>query len=41
VYQKMNKEKKLSANAPAGFVDRYGKELATKEKLISINKEKF
>ena len=41
VYQKMNKEKKLSANAPAGFVDRYGKELATKEKLISIIKKNF
>ena len=41
VYQKMNKEKKLSANTPSGFVDRYGKELALKENLIAKIEENF
>ena len=37
----MNKEKKLSANTPSGFVDRYGKELALKENLIAKIEENF
>ena len=41
VYQKMNKEKKLSANNPSGFVDRYGNELALKENLIAKIEENF
>ena len=41
VYQKMNKEKKLSANNPSGFVDRFGKELALKENLIAKIEENF
>ena len=41
VYQKMDKEKKLLAIPPVGFVDRYGKEIATKEKLIAIIKKNF
>ena len=37
----MNKEKKLSANTPSGFVDRYGKELALKENLIAKIEKNF